>query len=90
MKLNSCVRLHGPVSRQELSVHAARARVAGPRCVRCGGPGNTGDGIYAGGEWLCGGCIAGMLRDQTISDLFRERLRRRTTRCTGAEQKQDG
>ena len=30
-------------------------------CASCGGPGNTGDGIYEDGEWLCGGCIAGLL-----------------------------
>lgn len=38
---------------------AAGARAAGPRCARCGGRGDTGDGIYDDGEWLCGGCIAG-------------------------------
>jgi hypothetical protein len=37
----------------------AGARAAMPRCVKCGGPGDTGDGIYDDGEWLCGGCIAG-------------------------------
>lgn len=37
------------------------AGVAGPLCASCGGPGDTGDGIYEDGEWLCGGCIAGLL-----------------------------
>jgi hypothetical protein len=32
---------------------------AGPRCARCGGPSDTGDGTYDDGEWLCGSCIAG-------------------------------
>ena len=38
---------------------AAGTRTTMPRCVKCGGPGDTGDGIYDDGEWLCGGCIAG-------------------------------
>lgn len=36
----------------------AGARATMPRCAKCGGPGDTGDGIYDDGEWLCGGCIA--------------------------------
>ena len=35
------------------------ARSGGPICIRCGGPGDTGDGSYDDGEWICGGCIAG-------------------------------
>src|ERR1041384_3887349 len=45
------------------------ASAAGPLCS-CGGPGDTGDGIYDDGEWLCEGCIAGSLREQTLSELF--------------------
>ncbi|HKR60765.1 MAG TPA: hypothetical protein VJS64_13675 [Pyrinomonadaceae bacterium] len=37
----------------------AGTRADAPLCARCGGPGDTGDGIYDDGEWLCGGCIAG-------------------------------
>ncbi len=40
----------------------AGARVAGPRCARCGERGDTGDAIYEDGEWLCGACIAGLIR----------------------------
>ena len=41
----------------------AGASAAGPRCASCGGTGNTGDAIYEDGEWLCGGCIAGLLEE---------------------------
>jgi hypothetical protein len=30
----------------------AGASAAGPLCANCGGPGDTGDGIYDDGEWL--------------------------------------
>src|SRR4030095_9719676 len=39
----------------------AGAGAVGPLCVRCGGPGDTGDGIYDDGDWICGGCIADYL-----------------------------
>jgi hypothetical protein len=39
----------------------AGVRAAGPISAGCGGPGDTGDGIYDDGDWLCGGCIAGLL-----------------------------
>ena len=39
----------------------AETTAAGPLCASCGGPGDTVDGIYEDGEWLCGGCSAGLL-----------------------------
>ena len=44
-----------------LQTTAAASAAAGPLCASCGGSGDTGDGIYDDGEWLCGGCIAGLL-----------------------------